>query len=173
MSVVALTAALCALAEPRVQQCEGKLECPECGSLSWHHNTIGDRAAITDLVLDMVGDLIKDTKEIEAALRRVYFKQRSAYVHGAQLRHDEDSQANGAVPSLPSRDAPLPESQIFSDDLATMQRITRAVLLRWLARASHRSLDDELMRLSETPLVASWKFLVTGTVRGSRVFMLT
>jgi hypothetical protein len=131
LAVVAYVAALSALATDKVARCAGEVSCSVCGVLPhFKHNTVGDRAAITQLIIETLRltDATK-RKEVGDVLARVYTKHRSAFVHGAELRHEEFHQGRGMPQHLPAADGPVQDIAIFTQDLHSLGLITRRTLL--------------------------------------------
>jgi len=145
LSVIGYTAALSALALPFKQKCAGSLTCSVCGELSWRHDSAGEVAAILSLITKVCKvEKPEILKEIEATLKRVYGTQRSAFVHGAQFRHEEFGQGIGLPAALPTSDDVVQRVFRYSEDLASLGRLTRRVLLEWLGMASGAKLPHAL-----------------------------
>lgn len=144
LSVVGFTAALSALARRRKKKCEGSLICSICGPLSFKHEIRSEVTAILELVSEICGITDKTKLEVlHQMLQRVYREQRSAYVHAAQLRHQEYGQGSGIPAHLPTNDAPVQEFAQYSEDLLSISRTARWTLLAWLAEKTHSHLDHK------------------------------
>lgn len=144
LSVVGFTASLGALAKPYHEKCSGTLSCNICGGLTFKHDIIGEVKAISKMIIEVCG--IEDQakrSELKEMLHRVYGKQRSAFVHGAQFRHEEYGQGPGLPAQMPTNDAPVRELFEYSQDLMSLSSITRRTLLQWLEHRSGVTLDLE------------------------------
>jgi hypothetical protein len=65
-------------------------------------------------------------KQIEDCITRSYSLQRSAFVHGAVLRHAEYQQQG--MTAAPTPDAPYSEALLYTHDLYAMDYIARKAL---------------------------------------------
>jgi hypothetical protein len=144
LSVVGFTAALGALAMPHRKKCTGGLTCGVCGPLNFKHDLVGEVNAIGEMIATTcdIGEGAKRA-ELRDMLQRVYRKQRSAFVHGAQFRHEEYGQWPGLPAQMPTNDAPVRELFEYSQDLTSLASITRRTLLQWLASRSGVKIDLE------------------------------
>lgn len=155
LSIVAYAAALSSLAMPNKRVCHGSLCCSQCGELKIQHNLVGEVAAITTTIKDALG--LDDGQEIETRklIDRVYRKQRSAYVHGAELRHEEYHQGGGLMAILPSADNPVQDLAYYQRDLMSIARIARRTLLNWLANRASRTLDKKLFQIDDSNIIVN------------------
>ena len=106
--------------------------------------------------------------EVAALVERVYRKQRSSFVHGAQLRHQEYSKSK--LPTcVPGEKGAVGDLYWFVVDLSSMEALVRKVLLAWLSREAGVSPPYELFGLNvnriihHQPMEGVW----TVTSRGS------
>jgi hypothetical protein len=156
LSVVGFTAALGALATGKKRKCEGSLTCSICGSLSFKHDIRSEVAAILELVSEICG--ITDKTRLDALrqmIQRVYREQRSAYVHAAQLRHQEYGQGSKIPVHLPTNDAPVQEFAQYAEDLLSISRTARWTLLAWLAEKTGTSLEHKKFGINTENVTAS------------------
>ncbi len=93
---VGLIAALGLLASPKQERCGGKLTCSSCGHLDFRHNLVGDRAAISEMLSDVMsevfGEEFERTQSFEKWVKEIYNTHRSNYVHSAAHQFSEFSQ---------------------------------------------------------------------------------
>jgi hypothetical protein len=144
ISVVAAIAALNMLASSFAEECPELLVCPRHGPLGFKHRTRGDAAAITHLTCDLLGlaDGGNDARKVKTLVRRVYSEQRSAYVHGAELRHGEYGAARAPEATIrPAADGQYTRLAQYADDAGSILDLTRRVLISWLMRATGVTID--------------------------------
>lgn len=155
LSVIALTAAISSLSASRRAKCPGKVSCSACGPLGFNHDLSGEVAAILQTIL-WACDISEQehVTELRRILQRVYGKQRSAFVHGAQFRHEEYGQGAGLPPHMPSNDAPVQDLFEFQQDFRSLERITRRTLLEWLAKKTGKVLDRKRFAINPDRVTA-------------------
>ena len=150
LAIVGFVAALSALAGDEKQQCPGRITCSVCGVLKFNHQIVGDRAAVTSLICRLLEIVDSDKqKEIKNLIGRVYREQRSAYVHGAILRYEEYHKQTNLPAAFPTASEPVRSLYFYKRDLDAISRITRRVLLEWIAENSGDHFDRELFDLKE------------------------
>lgn len=156
LSVVGFTAALGALAIGKRRKCEGSLTCSICGPLSFKHDIKSEVGAILELVSEICGITGKNKlDELRQMLQRVYREQRSAYVHAAQLRHQEYGQGSRIPVHLPTNDAPVQEFAQYAEDLLSISKTARWTLLAWLAEKTGSRLEHEKFGINAESVTAS------------------
>jgi hypothetical protein len=154
LSIIANVAALNKLAEDRKRVCDGHVSCSNCGSLSnFSHNVVGDSKAITELVVESLRLNASEAKEMKQFLSRIYSKQRSSFVHGAELRHQEYGQGGHLHSGLPSLTGNAQDVAQYQVDLQSIMRITRRVLIAWLAKKSGMAIDSGLFEMADGVLI--------------------
>lgn len=154
VAVVSFIACLNLLASKLIDECPGILTCSEHGTLPWKHKTKGDRVAIIDFVSELLGfpKESNDYRDFTMLISRIYNKQRSAFVHGAELRHGEYGDKD-TIPSV----RPGPSSQYstfceYAFDLDSIASIVRRVLWAWLEHASNRKIDPRQFEIESSVL---------------------
>jgi hypothetical protein len=150
LAIVAFMAALSSLAKNRVQRCPGEIICSDCGELTnFHHYIAGDRAAITSLIIEILqlNGKPSEKQEVNALIARAYRKQRSAFVHGAEFRHEEYHQGVGLPSAFPTSEEPVRDIYLYQSDLLSLEAVTRRTLLGWIAQKTNVSLDHKLLGL--------------------------
>jgi hypothetical protein len=143
LASVAFLASLSIFGEP--EACDGTVTCSRCGQLSMRHNLVGERAAITNGIAKLLAAVPNSElyAEVEGVLKRVYTTQRSSYVHGAQLRHNEITKQE-AISSQPTAAKPYSSVHVFGIDLAAVAFLGRKVLLLGLSDASGITIDHAM-----------------------------
>lgn len=149
LAIVAHIAALSSLAESKKQKCLGQLNCSEHWTLSWKHDLIGDKAAILTLINELLKSKPEDQKKLDKLIDRTYHKQRSAYVHAAELRHEEFQQGYGLPSSFPGSESIVRDLFFFKQDLHSVEQLVRYTLLHWLTAKLSVELDKNLLGLKE------------------------
>lgn len=155
LATVAFLAALSPLASST--KCEGDMACSICGELSrkgersFRHNLVGERQALTRSIgrlfkLDSESD---EYRNLDRLITRVYEKQRSAYVHGATLRHQEYNKGS-ALDGQPTEQLAYPGILLYQLDLHSLEATARRALLLLLAERAQGEIDDVLFNLSES-----------------------
>jgi hypothetical protein len=146
LASVAFVAALGFLAKRK--QCAARIECEACGPLDFRHDLVGERQSLFNALADLLALKAEapDFKELNTLLTRVYQEQRSAYVHGARLRHRELT-SRSFKNAQPTATAPFAEEYLRELDLRSVEQLTRRAILAFIARESHFELDDELFLL--------------------------
>jgi hypothetical protein len=148
-AIVAYVAALTSLAESRIEKCDGQLTGATCGSLPTKHNIVGEKAAVLSLVRELLVPSSEDEERLKALLSRVYDKQRSAFVHGAELRHEEFHKGSGLPSAFPTASGPVRDLYFYRQDLSSTERVVRRALLQWLAQKTGQPLDTELFSFAD------------------------
>ncbi|MBX3249955.1 MAG: hypothetical protein KF901_22445 [Myxococcales bacterium] len=141
LAVVSFVAALNLLAAGYKEKCPGSISCTVHGSLPWKHDNAGDVVAITQMSIDLLGLNDAAAKSVKALIKDVYSVQRSAFVHGAVMRHGEHDQARvsrGLPGSTGKQFSKLAE---YAHDLSSIAFHTRRILLAWLERKAARVFD--------------------------------
>lgn len=154
LATVAYMAALSSLSAPRI--CSGDVSCSICGALrqqggaAFRHNVLGDRQALIDAIAQLfnIGPGSEEHSDLTNLASRVYGKHRSAYVHGATLRHGEYNKEGSALTAEPTNERLFSELHLYSTELLTLERITRKALLLSLGNRSKLQLDQELFNLT-------------------------
>ncbi len=165
LAIVAHMAALSSLAQSRTQKCLGEITCSICGNLTnFQHNIVGDRAAVTSQVIDSLQLQSKPTEkeQLEGLIERVYGKQRSAFVHGAELRHEEYHQGVGLPAAFPTAEKPVRDLYFYQSDLISLENVTRRTLLEWIAQKTNTPVDYKLLGLEG--LKISFKTFLEGSI---------
>ena len=124
---------------------------------------------MVDLIVAVCGIARQKRDELQAMLYRVYRKQRSAYVHGAQLRHDEYGQGARLPSHLPTNDAPVQELFEYAQDLSSLRKITHWTLLAWLGSRSGALLDTQLFSINTGTVTSKLLHSVKITFPGAAV----
>lgn len=143
-SIVAYIATLSKLASDYKEKCPGEVTCSECGSLTMKHNITGDKAAILLLLNDLLSLDIEKEKILKKIINRVYYKQRSAFVHDAILRHEEFYQGYGLPSTFPSSDSTISDTFYYKQDFLSIKKITRRCLIEWLSKKTNIQIDHQL-----------------------------
>jgi len=149
LSIVAHVATLSSLAVPNKSVCHGTVSCSSCGELNMRHNKVGDAAAIVKTIKDELALEAKQVSYLKKLIERVYHKQRSAYVHGAELRHGEYHQGSKILSLLPTSTEPVQELAYYEQDLSAIVLLTRRTLLNWLANRTSNTLDKALFNIDD------------------------
>lgn len=149
LAVVAYVAALSSLSETKRKQCKGQIRCSNCGSISFKHNITGDKAAIILLINSLIGMTPQQKSELKKLIDRVYYKQRSSFVHGAELRHEEFYKNYQLPTCFPDINGNIGDKFIYTKDLRAIQLITRRTLIEWLFKKSKITLDKKLLDIDE------------------------
>lgn len=150
LAVVAYVAALNSLVSDEKQECSGKITCSKCGILDFKHYKVGDKRAIVALISKLLE--LKKYPEVEQKVEKliecIYNKQRSAFVHGAVLRHKEYYDASSSPPpAFPTMNESVTDLYHFQNDLHSLERLTRWTLLSWLTNKLNVLLDQNLLYL--------------------------
>lgn len=161
LSIVANVAALNSLAMPNKSVCPGTVSCSNCGELNMRHNKVGDAAAIVKTIKDELALEAKQVNDLKKLIERVYHKQRSAYVHGAELRHGEYHQGNKMPSLLPSSTEPVQELAYYEQDLSAIALLTRRTLLSWLANRTSNTLDKALFNIDNAGIYTKFSAAVS------------
>jgi len=155
LSVVALLAALSPFG--KADKCPGKVNCSSCGELKFgndnpfRHNLISDR----DALVNSLGEIFKIDqksdmhKELNDLITRLYQKQRSAFVHGAILRHGEYHQDYNLPASLPTPNQQYSDLLLYRRDLISLEPLVRNALLNLLSDETCIPLDENLFNLEK------------------------
>ena len=154
LAIVAWIASLAPFAT--LAKCAGTLKCSECGPLSFKHNVSGERLSLLTNIAALFGLRESDVKykELKELLVRVYNHQRSAYVHGAVLRHGEATQNSQPV-FQPTPRHPFSELLQHKLDLMTLQQLTRHCLLKYLHKLAGLDFSPERFMLEDSPKTSS------------------
>ncbi len=172
LACVAFVAALSSLARPNRSSCAGGVSCTECGTLP-RHSKVGETAAVIKLVTELLSVAENDAEQASQLLKRVYRSQRSAFVHAAELRHEEAQQGHNMPICLPTNREPQREAYHFRRDLMALKEVVRAVLIRWLGKESGKETDDDLLRLRPPRFNLHFRYITTGTVFANRWTRMT
>lgn len=146
LASVAFVAALSIFAKR--QRCNGQLACSLHGNLeSLKHELEGERQSIFNALLELHGIDRENGfySELEGLLQRMYSKQRSAFVHGAILRHNEASEQEFLTVE-PAKELPFAEELLYSNDLISIDSLCRRSILTFLAKSAHEELNVSLFR---------------------------
>jgi hypothetical protein len=84
--------------------------------------------------------------ELSDLLKRVYGKQRSTYVHGAVLRHNEDSKQS-ILNAQPNGTRPYAPELLYQVDLVSISTLARRAILTFMLDEGGGNLDEELFFL--------------------------
>ena len=155
LALISYIAVLNSLAKRAIQKCPGEITCSRCGVLSdFKHNIIGDRAAIESTVSNILelGALPEKQKELKNLIKRVFYDQRSAFVHGAELRHGEFHQGDQFPLSFPTINEPVGDLFIYKNDLISLEWVVRLTLLKWMSKEAKCPIDCNLMGIDETKI---------------------
>ena len=155
LSVVALLAALSPFG--KADKCPGKVNCSSCGELKFgndnpfHHNLISDRDALVNSLCEIFKIEQKSDmhKELNYLITRTYQKQRSAFVHGAILRHGEYHQDYNLPASLPTTNQQYSDLFLYRRDLTSLEPLVRNALLILLSEKTGIPLDEKLFYLEK------------------------
>lgn len=155
-SIVALTAALSAISAETKAKCDGDIQCSKCGKLTFRHDTVGESAAIINCMCRLYHVNDASTKRrIADAIRCIYSEQRSAYVHGALMRHEEYHRGIGMPSAVPDESMLIRKTFIYQLDFHSLDRIARTMLLLWLAEKSRMPLDKTLFAIDTDKVLLS------------------
>lgn len=152
ISFIAALSAFC-----KTKQCTAKVKCEKCGLLrfsdgsEFRHFLIGDRESLLNLLCESLR-IHKESKkhsELDALLRNVYSKHRSAFTHGAVFRHGEYYEGYNLPKAMPTEKSPYSELLIYDQDLLSFERLTRRTLLELLAKKAGMSLEYKILKLDE------------------------
>lgn len=151
LSVIAYIASLSAISKTVKKQCKGSIACTECGDLDFRHDLVGDKRAVITTVAELlnIGSETSEYKELKRMIGRVYQEQRSAYVHGATLRHNEYFRQHSAPSALPTNAKYVSDVFFYGRDLGSIEEIVRQSLLRWLALKSGNELPEKELGIDE------------------------
>ncbi len=153
LAVVALLAAISPFA--RGQKCAGCLTCSACGDLqNFQHNITSDQTAIALWLVAMlrIEPSSADAKRLTRLLKRLYREQRSSYVHGAVLRHDELHKGMGVPHIQPSARHGYSDVLQYQLDLQALSYLTRKALLFHLSGMAGVELDLKSFDLEKNGL---------------------
>ena len=150
LAIVAYIAALSSLSE--TSKCPGQVSCSQCGQLAMKHDKVGDKAAILALIKDLLEPTSEQEIRLQNIIERVYRKQRSAFIHGAELRHEEFYQGVGLPKAFPTEKEPVRKTFYYRLDFLSMELIARRTLLSWLSRKNGINLNLEMFNLKESPI---------------------
>src|SRR5207302_10250298 len=75
-------------------------------------------------------------------------KQRSTFVHGAILRHNEASDQH-ILNVEPTQRLPFAEELLYSNDLISIDTLSRRSILTFLATSGEQELDSKLFNFDE------------------------
>lgn len=153
MAMVAFLAAVSSLTKP--EKCHGDVLCSRCGPLlqpgggPFRHNKVGDREALVNSVCKMfqAEPGTASHGHIKDIITRAYRHQRSPFVHGAMLQHEEYKSLGNTIAAEPTEEAPFSETHLYGSDLRAVEHIARRALLVALADRSTSTLDTELFDL--------------------------
>lgn len=165
ISTVGYFAALGALSRARRRQCPGTLSCSVHGVLPWRHDETSESRAIFETVVTSC-DIVKADQRtrVKKLIDRVYREQRSAYVHGAELRHAEYNQSAQVPPAMPSNLGPTGELFVFQEDLLSIADIARRTLVEWLFKRVGRPLDRDKMNIRTDGVVVSARWAMSASL---------
>ncbi len=165
LSVVALLAALNSFVN--VENCTGDVNCSICGVIKsengmlFRHHLTGDRVALVNFLCEIFG-LDKSSEiyhELNCLLTRLYREQRSAFVHGATLRHGEYHRDYSLPAALPTSEAPYSDLLLYSRDLKSLEPSVRRTLLTLLSKESGIPLDENLFGLGKLKIYSDIAFV--------------
>lgn len=165
---VALIAALGSLSRSRRVSCQGTVSCSECGTSPGGHAKVSEYKAIASLIQDMLQLDDSTQQRVGKLLRRVYSKQRSSYVHAAELRHHERGREQFFPLGMPTSDRLQGEALDYEADLMSLGRITRFVLLRFLAASAGAGAGEMPFDLDVDTLFARPRFHSSIRLVGTR-----
>jgi hypothetical protein len=137
--------------------CAGEVECSNCGPLqNFRHDLIGERASLFAALVELFGLKAQDPhfKELDNLLIRVYRDQRSAYVHGAKLRHRELTRRS-IRNAQPDATDPFSEEFLRGLDLYSVAQMTRRAVLKFMAQQSRVEADDDLFLITPFKVMAA------------------
>jgi hypothetical protein len=149
MAIVAYCAVLNLLAKSNKQKCPGQVNCSCCGTLTFKHDMVGDMAAINIFLKEILKPSPEQENDLRQLVKRIYRKQRSAFVHGAELRHEEFHNNYSLPKTFPTSNKPVRDIFHYQSDFLSLERITRRVLLEWLCQINGEILDKKLFNLDE------------------------
>lgn len=155
LAMISFIAALSAFY--RTKQCTAKVKCEKCGLLrfsdgsEFRHYLTGDRESLLNLLCESlrINKGSNEYSELDALLRRVYSKHRSAFVHGSVFRHGEYYKNYNLPKAMPTEESPYSGLLIYQQDLISFERIVRRTLLELLAKKSAISLKYKILKLDE------------------------
>lgn len=154
ISLVGYISALAALSKALQKKCKGEITCSLHGPLSFQHDEISETKAIIETIINVCS--IEDEAQrrlIKKLIQRTHAEQRSAFVHGAQIRHAEFSQGGELPPAIPVSNAVTSEFFAAREDLVSISEVTRRTLIEWLEINSGRQVDRDKMRISTELLI--------------------
>jgi len=139
------------------------------------HDRVGDRRAIGTMLVRELGIEAGSqyASDLYKLIGRVYYGQRSGFVHDAQLRHGEQSSKVGYPVCMPGKRGQYRAEYGDVRDLYTLREIVSWAILAWLDRRSPSvrivpSGRDHLPRLSP-----HWRVVSEGVVRSDRMSQIT
>ncbi|MGB8218442.1 MAG: hypothetical protein WCE94_14190 [Candidatus Methanoperedens sp.] len=155
LSVVAFLAALSPFG--KAERCPGEVSCSICGKLKFdisnpfRHNLIGDRIALVNSLCEIfnINPSSEMYDEVNLLITRLYREQRSAFVHGAMLRHGEYYRNYNLPATLPTSEAPYSDMFLYRRDLSSLEPLVRRALLILLSNETGIPLDENLFGLGE------------------------
>lgn len=150
LAMVAYVAALSSLSKERKNMCSGKISCSEHGDLEIKHQIVGDKAAIIEMIKELNSPLSEGDKDLKNLIDRVYYKQRSSYVHGAELRHAEFYQGFDLPSCFPTDKYIVRDEFYYKNDSMTIEVITRRILLQWLFKKNNKPVDTITFNLDNS-----------------------
>ncbi|MGP3725636.1 hypothetical protein [Cereibacter sphaeroides] len=148
---VGFIAALGLLASPNQEKCSGNLVCSNCGTLDFRHNLVGDRAAISEMISEVMRDVFgsdfERNQEFEKWVKEAYNTHRSNYVHSAVHQFSEFSQVFSSkgpstilVPTaVPSNGKLTRKENEHRGVTSKIPLVTRIVLIRSLLKTASAS----------------------------------
>ncbi len=155
LSVVAFLAALSPFG--KAEMCPGEVSCSICGRLKFdssspfRHYLIGDRIALVNSLCEIfsINATSKMYDELNLLITRLYREQRSAFVHGAILRHGEYYRSYNLPATIPTSEEPYSDLFLYRRDLSSLEPLVRRALLMLLSNESGIPLDENLFGLGE------------------------
>lgn len=158
---VGLIAALGLLASPRQERCLGSIECSSCGPLDFRHNLVGDRAAISGMLAEVLSEVFgkefERTRSFEKWVKEIYNNHRSNYVHSAAHQFSEFSQVFSSrspsttlIPTaVPSNGKLIRKENEHREVTFKLPVIARIVLIRFLMKGASASRAVQRLQISQ------------------------
>lgn len=155
LSVVALLAALSPFG--KAEKCPGKIDCSICGTLKFgsgdpfQHYLISDQVALVNSLCEIfhLNQKSEMYDELNLLITRLYRKQRSAFVHGAMLRHGEYHRDYDLPATLPTQKKQYSDLFLYRRDLMSLEPLVRRALLILLSEKAGIPLDEDIFYLEK------------------------
>lgn len=150
LSVIGYTAALAALSHEKRKKTTREQTCYSCGATESKEELISEVQAIIDVIFSVCRIEGSEMEEVSRLVKRVYREQRSAFVHAAEMRHEEYNREISLPPQVPTNDAPVRPMLRYQIDLLDYANITRVTLIEWLGQKAEMELNHQILNIGDS-----------------------